>query len=283
MRREIRTRRILVKPSFQDFDRINVLHVTYEQFTRALTKLGLNLPDICFKILGRKYMDKNNVREINYEQFLKDVDYEHLLNNGRNKYGPNTDDWEGKDGRGPSDSNLLPGPSGQYNALQGGQNIGPDGKPVKFGTTGITVPFGTDLMANGDQALPGAGGLNLSGGNKGGLTQSKLRSNKDQHTVGAPANIKVNLDEQGAKQQFDEDALAFSRADQKGHRPAGLESTENRGKNPINYTALGNSQLRVKSKINQQDSIDNRHSRRTTESLRRDVQDQNRSVLHRLR
>lgn len=79
LRREIRTRRILVKPSFQDFDRINVQHVTYEQFTRALTKLGLNIPDVCFKILARKYMDKNNTRDINYEGFLKDVDYEHSM------------------------------------------------------------------------------------------------------------------------------------------------------------------------------------------------------------
>lgn len=54
-----------------------MLHVTYEQFTRALTKLGLNMPAICFKILARKYMDKNNTREINYDRFLKEVDYEH--------------------------------------------------------------------------------------------------------------------------------------------------------------------------------------------------------------
>ena len=78
LRREIKTRRILVKPSFQDFDRINVLHVTYEQFTRALTKLGLTMPAICFKILARKYMDKNNTRDINYDRFLKEVDYEHV-------------------------------------------------------------------------------------------------------------------------------------------------------------------------------------------------------------
>lgn len=58
LRNEIRTRRILIKPSLQDFDRINTCHVTFEQFTRALTKLGLNLPDICFKVLARKYMDK---------------------------------------------------------------------------------------------------------------------------------------------------------------------------------------------------------------------------------
>lgn len=35
------------------------------------------MPAICFKILARKYMDKNNTREINYDRFLKEVDYEH--------------------------------------------------------------------------------------------------------------------------------------------------------------------------------------------------------------
>lgn len=88
LRKEIKTRRILVKPSFQDFDRINVLHVTYEQFTRALTKLGLNMPDLCFKILARKYMDKNNAREINYDRFLKDADYEHGKNTQCGPCGP---------------------------------------------------------------------------------------------------------------------------------------------------------------------------------------------------
>lgn len=48
--------------------------MTYEQFTRALTKLGLNLPDYCFKILARQYMDKNNTREVNYATFLEEVD-----------------------------------------------------------------------------------------------------------------------------------------------------------------------------------------------------------------
>ena len=79
LRKEISTRRILLKPSFQDFDRINTCHVTYEQFTRALTKLGLDLPDICFKVLARKYMDKNNTRDVNYTAFLRDVDDAHLL------------------------------------------------------------------------------------------------------------------------------------------------------------------------------------------------------------
>jgi Ca2+-binding EF-hand superfamily protein len=53
--------------------------VTYEQFTRALTKLGLDMPDICFKVLSRKYMDKNNTRDVNYSAFLKEVDNVHLV------------------------------------------------------------------------------------------------------------------------------------------------------------------------------------------------------------
>lgn len=74
MTKEIATRRIMLKPSFQDFDPIQTNHVTFEQFTRALTKLGLNLPDYCFKILARNYMDKNNIKEVNYADFVEDVD-----------------------------------------------------------------------------------------------------------------------------------------------------------------------------------------------------------------
>ena len=72
--KEIGTRRIMLKPCFQDFDSINTNHVTFEQFTRALTKLGLNLPDYCFKILARNYMDKNNTVEVNYVAFNEEVD-----------------------------------------------------------------------------------------------------------------------------------------------------------------------------------------------------------------
>lgn len=74
LRKEIATRRIMLKPSFQDFDKIGTSHVTFEQYTRCLTKLGLNLPDYCFKILARKYMDKNTAREVNYSMFLEEVD-----------------------------------------------------------------------------------------------------------------------------------------------------------------------------------------------------------------
>lgn len=143
LRREIKTRRILVKPSFQDFDRINVLHVTYEQFTRALTKLGLNMPAICFKILARKYMDKNNSREINYDRFLKDVDYEHVKGDTRGfanrsfvQSQPLGGQAQGHDGNGvgglpdfrmeqtTGDNSMA---YGQGQAGFGGQGAGPDG------------------------------------------------------------------------------------------------------------------------------------------------------------
>jgi len=74
LRKQISTRRIMLKPVFQDFDRIQTGHVTFEQYTRALTQLGLNLPEYCFKILARKYMDKNTPREVNYAAFVEDVD-----------------------------------------------------------------------------------------------------------------------------------------------------------------------------------------------------------------
>jgi Ca2+-binding EF-hand superfamily protein len=37
------------------------------------------MPDICFKVLARKYMDKNNTRDVNYSTFLKEVDDVNLV------------------------------------------------------------------------------------------------------------------------------------------------------------------------------------------------------------
>lgn len=225
LRREIRTRRILVKPSFQDFDRINVLHVTYEQFTRALTKLGLSLPDICFKILARKYMDKNNTREINYERFLRDTDYEHLLNQHRNRTGPNCDNWEAnplfnKDGTG---ANL----GTQVNSQMGVDPNARQNDAKLNGTEPIYAPYGTMEMVAG---LKGQGELNLKGGNKG----------------GSGPGAGVNLGETDQKNFNDENAVRFGIASQRDFRPAGLECAETRNRNnPINFTALGNSQLRT--------------------------------------
>lgn len=67
MRRIIVSNRVLLKPSFQDFDRTKSCHVTAQQFERVLKNLGI-LPasDQVFDLIIRKYLDKNNKREVNY-------------------------------------------------------------------------------------------------------------------------------------------------------------------------------------------------------------------------
>jgi len=70
----IKTKRILLKLPFQDFDRTNCSHVTREQFGRVLVNVGIQLDQPTIDILARKYMDKGNTREVNYVQFCKEVD-----------------------------------------------------------------------------------------------------------------------------------------------------------------------------------------------------------------
>lgn len=53
----VKTKRILIKIPFQDFDRTKSGHVTKEQFTRVLTTLGINLDSQTYDLLARKYMD----------------------------------------------------------------------------------------------------------------------------------------------------------------------------------------------------------------------------------
>ena len=75
IRNEIKNKRILIKPQFQDYDRTKSCHVTAEQFRRVLKELSLLPPDEdLFQLLLRKYFDKGNVREINYFKFCADID-----------------------------------------------------------------------------------------------------------------------------------------------------------------------------------------------------------------
>jgi hypothetical protein len=61
----------MLKPSFQDFDKARSCHITKDQFFRVLKKLNLfpEQPSI-----ARKYLDKGNLKEINYIYFCHDVD-----------------------------------------------------------------------------------------------------------------------------------------------------------------------------------------------------------------
>jgi hypothetical protein len=75
MRTLVFANRILLKPSFQDFDKAKSCHVTVPQFQRVLKKLCL-LPanhDL-FELICRKYLDKGNTKEVNYFIFCQDVD-----------------------------------------------------------------------------------------------------------------------------------------------------------------------------------------------------------------
>ena len=75
MRRVIVANRILLKPSFQDFDRTKSCHVTDQQFQRVLKNLGIQPSnEQVFELIIRKYLDKGNNREVNYFSFCADVD-----------------------------------------------------------------------------------------------------------------------------------------------------------------------------------------------------------------
>ena len=71
----ILTNRIMLKPSFQDFDKARSSHITKDQFFRVLKKLNLfpEQPSMA-ELLARKYLDKGNLKEINYIYFCQDVD-----------------------------------------------------------------------------------------------------------------------------------------------------------------------------------------------------------------
>lgn len=67
MRKTVVANRILLKPSFQDFDRSKCCHVTDQQFSRVLKNLNI-IPsnDRVFELILRKYFDKGNTKEVNY-------------------------------------------------------------------------------------------------------------------------------------------------------------------------------------------------------------------------
>lgn len=70
-----KSKRVHLKPIFEDFDITKIGYVTKNQFTRTLKQFDL-LPkdDLSFNLLLKKYMDKGNLNEVNYYQFIRDVD-----------------------------------------------------------------------------------------------------------------------------------------------------------------------------------------------------------------
>jgi hypothetical protein len=69
LRRIIVSNRILLKPSFADFDPTKCLHITVGQFSRVMKQLNIMPSDLIFELLTRKYFDKGNTKEVNYVKF----------------------------------------------------------------------------------------------------------------------------------------------------------------------------------------------------------------------
>uniref|UniRef100_A0A7S3KPW0 EF-hand domain-containing protein n=1 Tax=Euplotes crassus TaxID=5936 RepID=A0A7S3KPW0_EUPCR len=80
----VSTRRLNLKPIFQDFDRTKCGHITKTQFVRVLNQLGIDLSHEVLSNLLKRYMDKGNADEVNYFEFINDVDRpENIFGAGR--------------------------------------------------------------------------------------------------------------------------------------------------------------------------------------------------------
>ena len=69
LRSTIRANRILLKPSFADFDTTNTQRVTLHQFSRVLKQLQIMPSEKAFELICRRYFDRGNTREVNYVKF----------------------------------------------------------------------------------------------------------------------------------------------------------------------------------------------------------------------
>lgn len=74
IRKEIFDRRLLLKPHFQDFDRVRNGYCTKSQFLRILNQFGILATDEYINLLLKRYVDKGSLHEVNYYRFCNDVD-----------------------------------------------------------------------------------------------------------------------------------------------------------------------------------------------------------------
>jgi len=68
------TQRFNMKPFFQAFDTTACGYVTKSQFARVLSQVGLKPSEETMNILLKYYMNKGNLDEVNYVDFVNDVD-----------------------------------------------------------------------------------------------------------------------------------------------------------------------------------------------------------------
>jgi len=74
IRARVSSRRILIKPAFQNFDPINRGHVTKGQFSRVMNFLGFELDEKAISLLCMAYCDLGNHIEFNYWDFCDSCD-----------------------------------------------------------------------------------------------------------------------------------------------------------------------------------------------------------------
>ncbi len=68
------TQRFHMKPFFQAFDTTQCGYVSKSQFARVLAQVGLKPSEETMNILLKYYMNKGNLEEVNYVDFVNDVD-----------------------------------------------------------------------------------------------------------------------------------------------------------------------------------------------------------------
>jgi len=68
------TQRFHMKPFFQAFDTTKSSYITKTQFARVLSQIGLKPTEEVLNIILKYYMNKGNVDEVNYVDFVNDVD-----------------------------------------------------------------------------------------------------------------------------------------------------------------------------------------------------------------
>lgn len=74
LRYQVRTRRMLLMPVFQDFDFANRGYVTRTQFARCMDMLGFGLDEVSIALLCGVYCDYGNHHDVNYKEFIRSVD-----------------------------------------------------------------------------------------------------------------------------------------------------------------------------------------------------------------
>ena len=64
----------MLRPHYQDFDRVRNGYVTKSQFLRVLNSFDIYPTEEYLNILLKRYVDKGTLDEVNYYKFCNDVD-----------------------------------------------------------------------------------------------------------------------------------------------------------------------------------------------------------------